>query len=231
VLIRSGAVALVAALAVAGCSASSDDEPQTAASPTPTATASETPYLPVPSGVELTTPGSQLSVGDHAVVAYRPRQDEVGALDIRVTSLQKTSIDAFDAWQLKPAQRKSNPYYVRATIENVGDTDLGGRSVPLYVVNEQNVLLEATPFASSFEPCPSTPFPERFKPGDRTRACLVYLAPNHGDLVSVSFRPEETFNPITWSGEIERYQPPNPTNPKNPGKPGKPGDSKKQNDR
>jgi hypothetical protein len=209
VLIRSAALLLAAALAVAGCSSSSDDSPAPA-SGSPTPTASETPYLPVPAGVDLTPPGSQLSVGDHAVVAYEPRQGQVGALDIRVTKLETTSIDAFSAWQLNDEQKKSTPYYVRATIENVGDSDLGGRPVPLYVVNEQNVLLEPTPFASSFAPCPSTPFPDKFKPGDSTKACLVYLAPNHGDLVAVSFRPEETFNPITWTGDVEKYQAPKP---------------------
>jgi hypothetical protein len=207
VLTRTAALLLAAALTVAGCSSSDDDPGGTVAS---TPTASETPYLPVPSGVELTPPGSQLSVGDHAVVAYEPRQGQVGALDIRVTRLEKTSIDDFSAWQLSADQKKSNPYYVHAAIENVGDTDLGGRPVPLYVVNDQNVLLESTPFASSFAPCPSTPFPDKFGPGAKAQVCLVYLAPNHGDLVSVSFRPEETFNPITWTGDIEKYEPPKP---------------------
>ena len=97
---------------------------------------------------------------------------------------------------------------MRATIENVGDTDLGGRPVPLYVVNEDNLLLEPTPFASSFKPCPSTPFPEKFGPGDTADVCLVYLAPDKGDLVAVSFRPDETFNPITWTGEVVKYRAP-----------------------
>ena len=39
---------------------------------------------------------------------------------------------------------------------------------------------------------------------------MVYLAPDHGELVAVSFRPEETFNPIVWEGEVIRYQPPKP---------------------
>jgi hypothetical protein len=176
----------------------------------------------VPSGVELTEPGSQLSVGDHAVVAYRPRQDEVGALDIQVTKLEKTTLDAFSAWQLKADQKKSNPFYVRATVKNVGRSDLGDRPVPLYVVNDKNVLLEATPFASTFEPCPSARFPEKFKPGDSMKACLVYFAPDHGSLEAVSFRPEETFNPITWTGDVVKYQPPKPK------KPNKSAGSKKQ---
>ncbi len=188
--------ALLAALAVtavvlSGCS--SDDESPEAADPSTPATASDTAeYLEVPAGVELTEQGSQLAVGDHAVVAYQPRQGQIGALDIQVRQLEQASIDDLSAWQLSDAQKKSTPYYVDAVIENVGDTDLGGRAIPLYVVNEKNVLLESTPFASSFKPCPSTPFPKKFQPGDSGRFCLVYLAPEKGELVAVSFRPEET---------------------------------------
>ena len=31
----------------------------------------------------------------------------------------------------------------------------------------------------------------------------------------MSFRPDETFNPITWTGEVVKYQPPEPEKPKN----------------
>jgi hypothetical protein len=217
-------VAVVASGALlAGCSSGGSDAPAAdAGTPTGAAT-SATPYLPVPDGVALTEPGSQLTVGDHAVVAYQPRQDVVGALDIVVTALEKTTIKSeFSAWQLTDAQKSSNPYFVRATVKNVGDTDLGGREVPLYIVNDQNVLVESTPFASSFEACPSTPLPEKFAPGAEADVCLVYLAPDHGDLVAVSFRPEETFNPITWTGDVVKYEPPKPEK-----KPGKKGDKGK----
>jgi hypothetical protein len=217
-------VAVVASGALlAGCSSDGSDAPAAdAGTPTGAAT-SATPYLPVPDGVALTEPGSQLTVGDHAVVAYKPRQDVVGALDIVVTALEKTTIKSeFSAWQLNDAQKSSNPYFVRATVKNVGDTDLGGRDVPLYIVNDQNVLVESTPFASSFEACPSTPLPEKFAPGAEADVCLVYLAPDHGDLVAVSFRPDETFNPITWTGDVVKYEPPKPEK-----KPGKKGDKGK----
>ncbi|WP_133059031.1 MULTISPECIES: hypothetical protein [unclassified Nocardioides] len=210
----SAAALLVTGVLLAGCSSDSGGEPDADASSPMVGTTGATgasPYLPVPDGVALTEPGSQLAVGDHAVVAYQPRQDLVGAFDIQVTALEKTTIKAeFSAWQLSDDQKKSNPFFVRATVENVGDTDLGGRPVPLYIVNDENVLVEATPFASSFDACPSTPLPEKFAPGAKTDVCLVYLAPDHGDLVAVSFRPEETFNPITWTGDVVKYEPPKP---------------------
>jgi hypothetical protein len=196
---------LAVSLALTGCSSSSDGDTSDGGS---SAGASASPYLPVPDGVALTEPGSELSVGDHAVVAFRPRQDQVAALDIQVTALERTGIKSFSAWQLSNAQQKSTPYFVRAKVENVGDTDLSGRPVPLYVVTGDNVLLEPTPFASSFEACPSTPFPKGFKPGATAKVCLVYLAPDHGKLTAVSFRPDETFDPITWTGDVVRYEPP-----------------------
>ena len=140
------------------------------------------------------------------MVAYEPRQDEVGVLDLTVTKLEQTTTrKTLSGWQLTPEQKRSTPYFVHVSVKNVGESDLGGRRVPLYVVNEDNLLLESTPFASSFEACPSAPLPADFGPGAESDMCLVFLAPDRGSLEAVSFRPEETFDPITWTGDITRY--------------------------
>jgi hypothetical protein len=154
-------------------------------------------------GVELTAQGSELAVGDQAVVAFEPRQDQVGVLDVRVTRLEKTSFrESFSGWQLDAATRRTNPYFVHATVKNVGGTDLGGRSVPLYIVDGRNTLIEASEFASTFKPCPSKALPDTFENGDRAKVCLVYLSPRNGELTAVSFRPTEDFDPIIWTGKV-----------------------------
>ncbi len=197
---------LVPALALSGCSGddgSKDASASTSQTPSDSGSATTKPYLPVPDGVELTAQGSRLDLGKHAVVAYEPRQDVVGALDIKVTSLEKTTFrQSFRGWQLDAATRKTNPYFVHATVENVGRTDLGGRPVPLYIVDGRNTLIEYSTFKSTFKPCPSKPFPAKFGHGDTVKACLVYLSPKHGDLTAVSFRPTQDFNPITWTGDL-----------------------------
>lgn len=210
-LLGSAALGVVVAVsALAGCSDDSAPSPS-ADSGSPTATTSASPYLPVPEGVTLTPQGTHLKVGDQGVLAWEPRQDEVGVLDLTVTKLERTTTrKALSAWQLTKAQRQSTPYFVHVEVANAGDTDLGGRRVPLYAVNEENLLLESTPFASSFRPCPSTALPKRFGPGERAEVCLVYLAPHGGTLEAVSFRPEESFDPIIWTGEVEKYVPPKP---------------------
>ena len=89
-------------------------------------------------------------------------------------------------------------------MKNVGDTNLGGQGVPLYAVDGNNKLIEASTFQSTFKPCSPESFPKPFKQGDKGKFCLVYLAPDKGDLTAVSFRPVEDFDPITWTGKLEK---------------------------
>jgi hypothetical protein len=215
---RSVAALTVAAALVAGCSgddkgsgAGGSASPSATSGETGTASTSATPTLPVPAGVELSPEGSQLAVGDTATVAYELRQDVVGVLDIKVNRLEKTSFKkSFVGWDLDQAQKKSNPYFVRVTLTNRGDTDLGGKRIPLYIVDGTNTLVEATTFASAFPPCEPGEFPKRFKTGRTMKACLVFLSPKKGDLTAVSFRPTQEYDPITWTGELEKPKPPKP---------------------
>ncbi len=164
----------------------------------------EEPYLPVPDGVELTAQGNPLDVGDKAVVAYEPRQDKVAALEMKVTALQDADFNDFVGWKLTSETRTTNPYFVEVTVKNVGDTNLGGEGVPLYAVDGNNKLIEASTFQSTFKPCSPESFPKPFKRNDKGKFCLVYLAPNKGDLTAVSFRPVEDFDPITWTGKLKK---------------------------
>jgi len=195
------ALTVVLSLALAGCS-DDGDSPEADGTQSPTETAEVEPYLPVPEGVELTAQGSSLAVGDTATVAYEPRQDFVGAMEITVTSLEKATFDLFVGWDITPEIRKSAPYFVRARVTNVGDTNLGGRPVPLYVVDGENRLIESSLFTGSFKPCEGASFPKKFNNGDTVKACMVYLAPGKGDLTAVSFRPTQEFDPIIWEGEL-----------------------------
>ena len=216
------AVVLVAAAALLGGCSDDDKGPDVGESTSPGASGSasasgseptEAP-LPVPEGVELSPEGSQFEVGDTATVAYELRQGVVGVLDITVSRLEKTSFKkSFVGWDLDQGQKKSNPYFVRVTVTNRGETDLGGKPVPLYIVDGNNTLVEATTFASAFPPCEPGSFPKKFKPGRKMKACLVFLAPKKGDLTAVSFRPTQDYDPITWTGPLEKPKPPKPDKP------------------
>jgi hypothetical protein len=161
------------------------------------------PYLPVPTGVELTDPGSELGFGEQATVAWRPgKGEEVGVLNVKVRRVVHADIEALQDWQLDAAGRGSSLYYVTMTVANVGDRDLGGQRIPLYVLDGADALVESSAFEKEFKPCPSPALPDGFVTGEKVTVCQAYLVPKRGEVDAVSFRPTEKFNPITWVGEV-----------------------------
>ena len=213
-LLVAGVFAAASTLGACGGDDSSSGSTPTespAASEDASGSASESPevttadYLPVPDGVTLTEPGSELGLKDEAVVAWEPRQDVVGVLEVKVTRVEKTSFaKSFSGWQLDKATKKSTPYFVRAKVTNVGDSDVGTRDVPLYALDSADTLVQAQSFETRFEPCPGDgAFPKVFGAGDSKQLCLVYLVPAGGDLEAVSFRPVQDFVPITWTGDVK----------------------------
>ncbi len=206
---RTASAAVAAALlatALTACSGS--DEP--AASDASASPSAEPPYLEVPEGVELTTRGTQLAVGDPATVAWQPSAEQIGAVTIAVTKLEKVSLKTLAAWTLSAQTRRSQPYFVRAKVTNVGDKKLDQLPLPLYAVIGDNTYVTASTFDVAFKPCPSVNLPLKFKPGTSANLCWVYLAPDHGKLTGVSFYPGPWFDPIVWDGPVTRYVAPKP---------------------
>jgi hypothetical protein len=207
------AAALLLSLgALTGCSDDDKGKSDDDGSPSPTSETSEAAesYLPVPDGVELTEPGSDLNVGDAAAIAWQPRQDLVGVLDITITRLEKTSFaESFEGWDVKAEENKEvTPYFVHATVTNLGETNLSERLVPLYAVDTADTLVEPTKFTETFKPCPGGTLPKGYFTDDTAEVCMVYLIGNGLQLGGVTFRPTEDFDSITWTGEIQKIKKP-----------------------
>ena len=216
-LVAVAATAVLTLTACTGPAADSEDGSAPAArsgdtsGTTTGAAGGPAPYLPVPDGVVLTDPGSELGVGESAVVAWQPRQGQVGVLRMTVRKMEHADIKALKEWQLDAAGRRSSLYYLTVAVENIGEQDLGGSRIPLYVLDDAHTLVESSSFRTKFAPCPSRAPPDAFEQGAETTACLVYLVPRRGSLQAASFRPTDEFNPITWVGKV--------TEPKKPEKP------------
>jgi hypothetical protein len=130
-------------------------------------------------------------------------------LRLVVRKVQQGTLRDFSGFILDdPYKRRANYYYASVVVKNVGEGNVGGVPVPLWGVNEANVLLPPVNFTTNFAKCPSKPLPSNFGPGAALVTCLVYLAPNHGRLEGVSYRPSQEFNPITWTGTIQKPPPP-----------------------
>lgn len=204
---RLVALVTAAGLTLAGCS-SGDDVPSAeeaaSASSSVSPTESPTADVSVPEGVTVTAQGTDLSFGDSAVVVFEPDQKRSTLLEMTVTKARKGALEDFKGFILDDEyKRKANYYYVNVRVENVGEGDVGGAPIPLWGVNGDNTLLPPVNFTTEFKTCASTPLPKKFEPGDEVDTCLVYLSPDNGSLVSLSFRPDQLFDPIEWTGTID----------------------------
>jgi hypothetical protein len=208
-LLRAATALLGGALVLSGCGGSGSSSPGAGSGPARSGTTTSTADGSTPTasqavvqGVRLTPDGSSLKVGDTARVSWEPDQKKTGVIAVKVTRLQQVPIKAFQDWRLSGAVLTSTPYYVRASVKNLGSSNLSGAPVPLYLLDRNNTLLEASTFRARYDACPSRPFPSGFTKGKRTSVCLVYFAPHHGKLDAVSFRPTQDVAGITWRGPV-----------------------------
>jgi hypothetical protein len=197
---RLAAAVVLAALALSACSngtGSAAKTPTQGVRPTPSSTVSTPPGEPV------TDPGTHLSFGGSATVAYPPHRSDPALLGLSVDSARKASLRDLAGFELDdPYKKDASYYYVEVTVRDLGGGHIGGRRVPLWGVSDANVLLQPVEFVSRFTACPSKRLPKRFAKGDKLSTCLVYLSPNHGELVAVSYRPDQSVAPIQWTGTV-----------------------------
>lgn len=206
---RSALAALtVPALVLSGCGGSDpgpEQEPAAEASPSPVVPSGD---VEVPEGVDLTEAGAELAFGETATVAYEANPRRASVLDLTVESVREGKIADFSNYQLDARTKRSRPYYVRVSAKNVGEGDLSRVAVPLLAVDDRNVLIQPSSFSNTFEKCPSRPLPAGFVADKAAKGCLVYLVPNGGTLVAMSYRPLQAFEPILWEGTIQPVEKP-----------------------
>jgi hypothetical protein len=203
--LRLAALPLVLALVVSACGsdggdaedAEADDDQTTSATASPSEEESE-------AEAGMTDAGTELALGEPADVTWQAKEDLTGRARVVVSRLDQVSIKVFSGYQLDAAKRRSNPYYVQVTVRNTGNTDLSGELPPLYLDNGSDVLFPAAKIDNLHKPCPSTALPKGFTQGKTAKLCLVFLAPDRTTLRAMVLRPNEDFEPITWTGQITK---------------------------
>ena len=156
-----------------------------------------------PGGEPGTAPGTTLDFGDSAVLAWQPTQDLAGELELTVEAVAEQRQSVFDGWTRDEAMAAARPYFVSVALANVGDTDLGGQDVPLYLRDTRGTLGAPWTLGGDFTACQSGPLPVPFEAGAEAEMCLVYLVPDGGRVRDLVFEPTEGYDPITWSGDVE----------------------------
>lgn len=184
-------IAAAAALVLGGCGG--DD-----ADPTPTATVSTPAGFDLPDGVELTEPSTTLDVGDPAQVLLTVGDGATSALTSTVTKITKGDIEDFEFFSLDEQSESSTPYYVTATVENLGPAGIGGTGAPFVAHDDSDTIVPPNVINGTFKPCKSGSLPESFLAGDTAKLCMVFLIPKGRSLVSIDAQSDDPATAVRW---------------------------------
>jgi hypothetical protein len=184
---------------VAGTSspASAPVTTEESSAPSSSAAASSSKAAPAATG-DVTPPGTELSVGDRAVVPFEYGTDKSGTIALTVTA-----IEAGDPADLAAFGEKANgivPIYVRVTVENVGGDDLAHSSVSLRAVGDDGrgtgvIITGDTP------KCESESAPKSFTAaGETFETCVLQGARDASTVAGATFGKggEYDDSPILW---------------------------------
>lgn len=183
-------VALVAALllSIGGCSKTEK-----------VATVAVPKGFDVPAGVTLTKGGAKLIKGNPASVIYQVADKTRSVITVAVTAVDKGDIKDFRFFSLDEGSKLSTPFYVTATVTNVGPAGIGLAPIPLYAHDSNNTISLPNELVGNFKPCPRGTLPKSFLPGATAKVCLVYLMSKGTTLVSVDLQTTDQKDPISWT--------------------------------
>lgn len=168
---------------------------------------------PSPEGSTTPAAAVRLKLGQSTTREWSPKQGVAGRIRLRVTDVAQADWSYFKGWQVSPQTRHTTrPFFVRATIVNVGKPNLGGFRVPLYALDAANQLVEPSTFGSAtgntaFHWCHPDTLPQTFPRGRRAASCLVMLVPKGSAMVGASFRPQQDVQPVTWEATPRKLPP------------------------
>lgn len=137
---HKGRIVFAAALATIalGLSACGSDDEGSAAPDTQTSTsepdkkttpAEKNDGDDAPAEGEVTAPGTELKVGDRAVLPYEYTSEKTGTIAVTVTAIEQGTEADMAAFGEKA--KGMTPYFIKLTVENVGGTDLSYASLKL----------------------------------------------------------------------------------------------------
>jgi hypothetical protein len=209
---RAGLTGLAMAVGLAACGSSSSSSSSSATSTTsaaaPAASSSTTTTQAAGGATSkpgAAAPGTKLTIGQPATVAYRPPGTTNGSknatLRLTVASFEKGALSDFNGIKLDASQKASTPYYVKVHVTNLGPhtIDVDGTSAAVEGVDNTGNTQQSITFIGDFPRCTdkasTTPMPT----GQSYDNCLTFLVPGGITKVAYSGTDDYINSPVTWS--------------------------------
>ena len=159
----------------------------------------------VPPPAAVTPPGTKLSVGQTAQVAYHPAgatgTAKSSKLKVTVQSFEKGSLSDFNGIKLDAAQKAATPYYVKVHVVNLGPAavDVDGTAAAIEGVDSTGSNQSSVTFIGSFPRCPDAASTTPIPAGKGYDDCMTFLIP--GGIKSISYNGTDAYidSPVTWA--------------------------------
>jgi hypothetical protein len=197
------AVATAAALLLSACGSESGQAEPAASTPAPAPSSSaaeptaEESSQAAPAG-DATKPGTELKVGDRAVVPFKYGTTKSGTVAITVTAIDKGA--NADLAKYGDKARGITPYYIRASVENLDGTDLSYSSVSLRALGADGRSTGVI-ITGSTDQCKSGTAGKDFTtPGAKFETCTLQGAREGSEVAAASFDKGDGYDksPVVW---------------------------------
>lgn len=201
------AVALAGGVAACGGSSSSTSSASNAAAPATSSTsaAASTTATSTSSSGGTAAPGTKLSIGQSAKVAFTPAgstdKSKASTLQVTVQSFDKGSLSDFNGIQLDANEKASTPVYVKVHVTNLGpaNIDVDSSAAAIEGVDNTGNNQSSVTFIGEFPKCPDAASTKPLATGKSYDDCLTFLVP--GGITKVSYNGTNDYidSPVTWS--------------------------------
>ncbi|GHE77088.1 hypothetical protein GCM10017786_02980 [Amycolatopsis deserti] len=205
--VRSVLLAALAAPVLLTACGSDDDSTAGAPAPNPASATTAPSSVPPPessapataaAGGATTAPGTELKLGERAVVPFEYGNSKSGTIAITVTAIERG--DNADLAAFGDRAKGLTPFYVRATIENVGGTDLSYSSVSLRGLGADGRSTGVI-ISGDTDKCESESAGKDFTTaGAKYQTCVLTAAREGGSVTAAEFDKGDAYSgsPLVW---------------------------------
>jgi hypothetical protein len=188
--LKAAAALALTALALAACGG--------AGSPT-----AATQPVEIPTDSTSAEGGDALALGQRVVTDYvdytgaAPKRTKLGVSVVKVRKGRIADLKDFD---LDAKQRKSVPYYVDATFENLGTAAVRRHVIQPSIEDRNGTEYRPTTLivlSGTFKPCPEYS-DAKLRPGEKFTGCSAILLPKGKQFDRVRFEGDVTKDPLFW---------------------------------
>jgi hypothetical protein len=178
------------------------------AAATTSTTAAATSSAAASAGGATAAPGTSLKAGQPATVPFATtlksgKDGPTYKLKVQVQAVTKGSLADFNGIKLDATEKASTPYYVKATITNVGpgkiNTSDNDPGIQIEGVDKTGQTQQSVTFFGDFPKCDEKSAPNPMGVGSSFQTCLTFLVP--GGITKVAYTGTESYidKPVTWS--------------------------------